>query len=125
MKKILLILALLSFSASSIFAGIDSISIEAGIPNVAITVESKINNTTQIYVPLGIDTLNTVLHLKTPFYAGTILMKSFSTDDLVFKAGAGAEIFFHPNFPTDKYLTIFPVIRAELEQHFNENHSVF
>ncbi len=131
MKKIYTILILAIISASSLFAGIDSISGNIGFLATTVAIESELDNKSQIYIPLGINLLNSAVNYSTPFYFGAIYMRANKKyvpkeNNLQLKVGAGVEVFMYPDRDTDELnLALFPVLSAEFEQHFNPKHSIF
>ncbi len=131
MKKIYTILIISIISASSLFAGIDSISGNIGFLATSVAIERKLDSKSQLYIPLGINLLNTAVNYSTPFYFGAVYMKANKEyipkeNNFQLKYGAGAEVFMYPDRDTDELnIAIFPILSAELEQHFNQKHSMF
>lgn len=135
MKKIILAVLILSAITNSIFAENNNISISTNysIAATSFSLEYKINETSQISIPIGMNMLLPSPTTIPPSYAGVLIEKTVApynleTNKLQLKFGYGVllvyqydELYYEEISP----FALMPVLSAQLEQYITKNHSTY
>ena len=134
MKKIILAVLILSAITNSIFAENNNISISTNysIAATSFSLEYKINETSQISIPIGMNMLLPSPTTIPPSYAGVLIEKTVApynleTNKLQLKFGFGVffvfqydELFYEDFFP----FSLMPILSTQLEQYITMNQNI-